>query len=79
MQLAAWTRRYADPMSQIFHRSANTLSKVSLFGVLSLVASLILLAMALGRSSYVTGAHEYIEQPIQFSHLHHVLDDGIDC
>jgi hypothetical protein len=66
-------------MSQIFHRSANTLSKVSLFGVLSLVASLILLAMALGRSSYVTGAHEYIEQPIQFSHLHHVLDDGIDC
>ena len=66
-------------MSQIFHRSANTLSKVSLFGVLSLVASLILLAMALGRSSYVTGAHEYIQQPIQFSHLHHVLDDGIDC
>lgn len=66
-------------MSQIFQRSANTLSKVSLFGVLSLVASLILLAMALGRSSYVTGAHEYIQQPIQFSHLHHVLDDGIDC
>src|SRR5829696_8220318 len=66
-------------MSQIFHRSANTLSKVSLFGVLSLVAGLILLAMALARSSYVTGAHEYIEQPIQFSHLHHVLDDGIDC
>ena len=66
-------------MSQIFHRSANTLSKVSIFGVLTLVASLILLAMALGRSSYVTGAHEYVQQPIQFSHLHHVLDDGIDC
>ena len=66
-------------MSQIFHRSANTLSKVSIFGVLTLVASLILLAMALGRSSYVTGAHEYVQQPIQFSHLHHVTDDGIDC
>ena len=66
-------------MSQIFHRSANTLSKVSIFGVLTLVASLILLAMVLGRSGYVTRAHEYIEQPIQFSHLHHVLDDGIDC
>jgi len=66
-------------MSQIFQRSANTLSKVSIFGVLTLVASLILLAMALGRSSYVTGAHEYVQQPIQFSHLHHVLDDGIDC
>jgi hypothetical protein len=66
-------------MSQIFHRSANTLSKVSLFGVLTLVGGLITLAMVLGRSSYVTRQHEYIEQPIQFSHLHHVLDDGIDC
>ena len=66
-------------MPQIFHRSANTLSKVSLFGVLALVGGLILLAMGIGRSSYVTRAEEYIEQPIQFSHLHHVLDDGIDC
>jgi hypothetical protein len=66
-------------MPQIFRRSANTLSKVSLFGVLSLVGGLILLAMVLGRSSYVTRANEYVEQPIQFSHLHHVTDDGIDC
>jgi hypothetical protein len=66
-------------MPQIFHRSANTLSKVSLVGLLSLVAGLILLAMVLGRSSYVTRANEYIEQPIQFSHLHHVGDDAIDC
>ncbi len=66
-------------MPQIFHRSANTLSKVSLFGVLALVGGLLLLAMVLGRSSYVTRANEYVEQPIQFSHLHHVTDDGIDC
>ena len=66
-------------MPQIFHRSANTLSKVSLVGLLSVVAGLLLLAMVLGRSSYVTRANEYIEQPIQFSHLHHVGDDGIDC
>jgi hypothetical protein len=66
-------------MPQIFRRSANTLSKLSLFGVLSLVGGLILFAMVLGRSSYVTRANEYIEQPIQFSHLHHVTDDGIDC
>src|SRR5678809_735135 len=66
-------------MPQIFHRSANTLSKVSLAGILLLVGGLIGLAMLLGRSSYVTRAHEYIEQPVQFSHLHHVLDDGIDC
>src|SRR5688572_32972122 len=66
-------------MPQIFHRSANTLSKVSLAGILVLVGGLIGLAMLLGRSSYVTRAQEYVEQPVQFSHLHHVLDDGIDC
>src|SRR5687767_2066393 len=66
-------------MPQIFRRSANTLSKVSLAGVLILVGSLILLAMILGRSSYVTRQALYIEQPVQFSHLHHAGDDGIDC
>jgi hypothetical protein len=66
-------------MSQIFRRSANTLSKFSIFGLLSLVGGLILLAMILGRSSYVTRQGEFIEQPVQFSHTHHVLDDGIDC
>ena len=66
-------------MPQIFRRSANTLSKVSLFGVLSLAGGLILLAMVLGRSAYVTRANEFVDQPIQFSHLHHVTDDGIDC
>ena len=66
-------------MSQVFHRSANTLSKVGIVGILLLVLGLIGLVMVLGRSSYVTRAEEYIEQPIQFSHLHHVADDGIDC
>ena len=66
-------------MPQIFNRSANTLSKVSLVGGLLLVVGLIGLVMVLGRSSYVTRANEFIQQPIQFSHLHHVADDGIDC
>jgi hypothetical protein len=66
-------------MPQIFHRSANTLSKLSLFGVLALVGGLLTLAIVLGRSSYVTRANEYVVQPIQFSHMHHVTDDGIDC
>ena len=66
-------------MPQIFRRSANTLSKISLVGVLMLVGSLILLAIILGRSSYVTRQQTFVEQPVQFSHIHHVLDDGIDC
>ncbi|HEY1302739.1 MAG TPA: cytochrome c3 family protein [Vicinamibacterales bacterium] len=66
-------------MPQIFRPSANTLSKLSLAVALMLVGGLIGLAMLLGRSSYVTRANEYVEQPVQFSHQHHVLDDGIDC
>src|SRR6266576_2358321 len=66
-------------MPQIFRRSANTLSKVSIFGLLSLVGGLTLLAIMLARSSYVTRQHFFIEQPLQFSHMHHVTDDGIDC
>jgi hypothetical protein len=66
-------------MPQIFHRSANTLSKLSLAGLLIAVGSLIFTAILVARSNYVTRAHEYVEQPVQFSHLHHVKDDGIDC
>ena len=66
-------------MPQIFRPSANTLSKLSLAVALMLVGGLIGFAMLLGRSSYVTRANEYVEQPVQFSHQHHVLDDGIDC
>jgi hypothetical protein len=66
-------------MPQIFRRSANTVSRVSIVGLLLLVGGLIGLVMVLGRSSYVTRAEEFIEQPVQFSHLHHVGDDGIDC
>jgi len=66
-------------MPQIFRPSANTLSKLGLASILLLVGGLIGLAMLLGRSSYVTRANENVEQPVQFSHLHHVLDDGIDC
>jgi len=66
-------------MPQIFRRSANTLSKVSIFGLLSLVGGLILLAIVLARSRYVTRQQIFVEQPLQFSHMHHVTDDGIDC
>jgi len=66
-------------MPQIFRRSANTLSKVSIFGLLSLVGGLIVLAIVLARSSYVTRQEIFVEQPLQFSHMHHVTDDGIDC
>ena len=33
----------------------------------------------LARSSYVTTEQIFVEQPLQFSHMHQVTDDGIDC
>jgi len=66
-------------MSQIFNRSANTLANLSIVAALALASGAIGLLIIFGRSSYVTRADEFIAQPLQFSHAHHVGDDGIDC
>ena len=66
-------------MSQIFHRSANTIAKVSIFGAVFFVAALLGLFGIISRSPWVTDAHVAREQPIQFSHERHVAGNGIDC
>ena len=66
-------------MSQIFHRSANWLSRFSLIAILLLIALTVSVALVLARSGYVTRQGEIREQPIQFSHAHHVGGMGIDC
>src|ERR1700694_3655748 len=66
-------------MPQIFHRSTNTISKVSIIGGGIVVASLIVAAYALDRGSFATDVAVVKEQPVPFSHKHHVADDGIDC
>ena len=66
-------------MSQIFPRSANALVRSTLFGVLFLVAVGGWLVLTLMRSSWATKQNEFVEQPIQFSHAHHVGGEGIDC
>ena len=66
-------------MSQIFPRSANALAKSSLAGVLVLVLFLGGVVFTLMRSSWATKQNEYVEQPLQFSHAHHVGGMGLDC
>ena len=66
-------------MSQIFHRSTNTISKVSIFGAVFVVAALLGLFDKINRSPWVTEVHVAREQPIQFSHERHVAGNGIDC
>lgn len=66
-------------MPQIFHESTNTIAKVSIFGAVIIFAGSLWLLAAFNRSSYNTGAFVKRDQPVQFSHKHHVGDDGIDC
>lgn len=66
-------------MPQIFHRSTNTISRVSIFGLLFLLAAITWFAYGINSSPYVTQSFIAREQPVQFSHKHHVGDDGIDC
>jgi hypothetical protein len=66
-------------MPQIFRRSANTISKVSIFGAAFFVAAVLVLVAAVNRSPWVTGARVARDQPIQFSHERHVAGNGIDC
>jgi cytochrome c7-like protein/class III cytochrome C family protein len=64
---------------QIFHRSTNTLSRLSLFGVLFLVAAGLWGLAVVNRSGYVTQVGLARQQPVQFSHKHHAGQLGIDC
>ena len=64
---------------QIFHPSTNTISKFSIFGALFLAAGLAWAGYETARSSYVTEVGVAREQPVPFSHKHHVQGIGIDC
>lgn len=66
-------------MPQIFHRSTNTLSRVSLFGAVAFVGLALWGLLTVNRSAYVTNQHVAVEQPVQFSHKHHAAELGIDC
>ncbi len=66
-------------MAQIFHRSTNHLSKASIFGGLFIVIALIYVFDKLSTGPYVNGQNVVREQPIPFSHEHHVRGLGIDC
>jgi hypothetical protein len=66
-------------MRQIFARSTNTLSKVSIFGAVFILAGLSWVTWVVYHSTYVTTAEIAYVQPVPFSHEHHVGQLGIDC
>src|SRR4051812_10678159 len=66
-------------MPQIFHRSMNPLGKLIVLGLPLAFGTTGLSLAIFYRSSYATGRAEIVEQPVPFSHAHHVGQLGIDC
>lgn len=66
-------------MAQIFHRSTNTLSRVTIFGAVFIAGFVLWVIGGIVRSPFATGQGVTLEQPVPFSHQHHVGGLGIDC
>src|SRR3984885_8514495 len=66
-------------MPWVFHPLFNTVAKASIFGAVLLIGGGVWVASAIERSPYVTDAGVFRQQPVPFSHEHHVRGLGIDC
>ena len=64
-------------MSQIFHPRFGLVVKLALLAVLVLASAAVLAWRGLTNEPH--RIDEAVEQPVPFSHRHHVGDDGIDC
>ena len=64
-------------MAQIFHRSTNTIARVSIYGAAFLIACWVWAVYELSASPYVTDVNVAKDQPVPFSHKHHVGEVGI--
>jgi hypothetical protein len=66
-------------MPQIFHRSTNAIARIMILGAVLILAIVTWLLVVVFRSDYLTEVRVVREQPVPFSHKHHVADDGLDC
>jgi len=66
-------------MAQVFPPSANWASKASILAALLIVASMLGVVLNINRIDYVSMVGVAIDQPVHFSHKHHVTGMGIDC
>ncbi|HEX5445636.1 MAG TPA: cytochrome c3 family protein [Pirellulales bacterium] len=66
-------------MSQVFSRMTNVVSRVTLIGSILGAAFLMWVCLMYSRSSYGTDGGVVREQPVPFSHQHHVGILAIDC
>jgi hypothetical protein len=66
-------------MPQIFHRSTNMISRITIFGAVVIIGALGAAAYAVALSPWYTEQNVTRQQPVPFSHRHHAGELGIDC
>lgn len=66
-------------MAQLFSPSANVYFLVTIVGIVILVFGAGWATSTIYWSPYMTEVDVLLQQPIPFSHKHHVTDDGIDA
>ncbi|HTN62259.1 MAG TPA: cytochrome c3 family protein [Devosia sp.] len=66
-------------MPQIFPPRANQIVFFVLYGAIIILVVGPSIWVIFGHSSYATGALRALDQPVPFSHAHHVGEVGLDC
>jgi hypothetical protein len=66
-------------LAQPFGKNSNWISRTLLLGIIGLALASWAVASIVDQSNYVTGVGYFREQPIPFSHQHHVSELKIDC
>jgi len=66
-------------MPQVFTPRSNNVARAVVFGSIPALVILLLVGIALARSSLVTGKGRPIPQPVPFSHAQHVGALAVDC
>jgi hypothetical protein len=66
-------------MPQLFHRSTNLIARVSIFGAVVIIGVLGFALYEIALSPWYTRQNFVEQQPVPFSHRHHVGELGIDC
>ena len=64
---------------QIFPRWSNTLAWAGIAGLVLMGGTVVCLLAVVTRSPYLTRVDIPLDQPVPFSHEHHVGGMGIDC
>ena len=66
-------------MAQLFRPGADTVARVVMLALVILPIAGVALAYGVRVSPYWTDQNQVIDEPVPFSHKHHVGDLGLDC